>query len=370
MTYPVGSPPSGAYVTGTVSDAQGQSEEGIRNQIRAGATNGFGTAQGLMWGPGGPLEAILMALTGFGSLFAAKQFSDEQIALMNDHTKQITELKEAYGQIILQGNSVVFTSNNTYYPTTGVVSIDVIIIGAGAGGGSGNYDFFNTGTMSGGGGGGGGETHVSVPASLLPRNPDGTFQGIPIIIGAGGMGAQSNGAVGAGGGNSGFSDLLTAGGGVGGAWGTGSGRAPGGVGMVPGGDGGLGGVGTPARAPTAGSPSVSPYDLHGGGGGGGGGGSAVSGQSTSPGLRGGSGGIAPGGVGGGMGSIGGNGTPPASIVATGGGGGGGGGYNGGRSGGNGAFPAGGGGGSGCDANGANKGGNGGNGILFVIERFS
>src|SRR5690606_40093261 len=45
-----------------------------------------------------------------------------------------------FRSLILQGNAIVFPSNNTYTPTAGVLSIDVIIIGAGAGGGGGRGD--------------------------------------------------------------------------------------------------------------------------------------------------------------------------------------------------------------------------------------
>jgi hypothetical protein len=380
VTFPTGSPPSGAYVTGTVSDAQGQSEEGIRNQIRSGATNGFGQAQNLLWGPGGPLEAILMALTGFAKLFEAQQFSEEQIATVNDHSRQITELREAYGQIILQGNSIVFTSNNTYYPTTGVLSVDVIVIGAGAGGASGFWS--NTRLEAGGGGGGGGSTHTSIPASLLPRNPDGSFAGIAITIGAGGTGAPQNNTVGVGGGSSRFATYLTGGGGVGGLYGASALPANGGTGMIPGGKGGQGGYLTQSGViftSTAGTDSVSQFDLHGGGGGGGAGAIAGAGNTagqTTTGRPGGQGGISAGGLGGTNAQNGQPGTAPDPIIATGGGGGGGGGSTmnqgqNGYAGGAGAFPGGGGGGGGITAGGqAGDGGSGGNGILYVIERFS
>lgn len=376
MTYPTGSAPSGAYVVGTVSDAQGQSEASIRNHINSQATGGFGMAQDLLWG--NFLGTILEALTGFLTVREAKQFSDAQQALMADHTKQITELREAFGQIILQGNSIVFTSNNTYYPTTGITSIDIVVIGAGGGGSSGIYDHFNAGAQSGGGGGGGGEVHTSIPSSLLPRNPDGSFQGIPIVVGAGGAGGQG-GDVGAGGGNSALGvsgQQISGGGGNGAAFGGNAVAAPGGIGMIPGGIGGRGGYmvidpingGDPVEPRAAGS-SVSAYTLNGGGGGGGYGGSQASTNKTAG--AGGAGGISPGGQGGNISNIGQPGQSPSSLVATGGGGGGGGGYNGNRSGGAGAFPAGGGGGGGCGNSGTGgRGGNGGNGILFVIERFN
>ncbi|MBY4381880.1 hypothetical protein HQO24_10525 [Rhodococcus fascians] len=366
VTYPAGQPPSGAYVTGTVKDAQGQSEQSIRNQLKT-PIGGFGSAQNGLFG--GFMGGILQALTGFVTLGEAQQYSEQQLATMNDHTRQITELQEAIGQAILQGNSIAFTSNNTYYPTTGITSIDVIILGAGGGGGGGTANGIGPG-----GGGGGGEVHTSIPASLLEKNIDGTFKGIPIFIGAGGEGG-SNAGVGSGGGDSSFgASLITSGGGVGGGVGlfafqvgTVGVGGPGGFGMVPGGNGGAGGIGggvtKPAStAPEAGSDSTSSYTLNGGGGGGGGG--SATGSSSSTTSLGGVGGIARGGS-----TPGSSGFQPTSVVATGGGGGAGSGPS--TNGGAGAFPAGGGGGGHSRLNSSySNGGIGGAGKIYVIERFT
>lgn len=316
--------------------------------------------------------AIAALLGGFASLVQAitGTVNDRyisQLPTITNHSNSITTLQEQFAQVLLQGTAIVFTSNNSYTPTPGIHSIDVIIIGAGGGGSSGSFDALNNGEQSGGGGGGGGETHTTIPANLLPTNSSGAFLPIQIIIGAGGAGAVSDQGVGTGGGNSTFGPQvggtggawLLGGGGNGGSWGTPGPLPIGGVGMIPGGNGGVGGYQTiPPTAPTS---SVSAYDLHGGGGGGGAGGSA-----NGVGTGGGAGGISPGGA---AGSPGAPGTSPASIIATGAGGGGGG-LSGQTSGGTGGYPAGGGGGSACGTGGAAAGGAGGNGICYIIEHSS
>lgn len=317
--------------------------------------------------------AIAAVLGGFVSIIDAifGTVDDAYIAGMptiNDHSQSITELREVVQQLILQGMAIRYTGNGTYTPNENVVSIDLILIGAGGGGSSGSYDALIDGTRSGGGGGGGGETHVNVPASLLPTNLDGTYRAIQVIIGAGGAGALSDSGVGTGGGHtrfgpevgSGAQSWLLGGGGNGGAWGNSGPVAPGGIGMIPGGNGdrGLG----PAGAGVGAGHSTSAYTLHGGGGGGGRGGA----QGRGGGSPGGGGGISPGGA---PGSPGAAGESPSDIVATGGGGGGGG-ASGSAGGGNGGFPGGGGGGSSCGITGATFGGVGGDGILYIIERMA
>lgn len=316
--------------------------------------------------------AIAGILGGFASVLDAifgtvNNHYIEQMPIITDHTQQLEDLVEQFNQLILQGNAIVFVDADIYVPTPGILSVDVILIGAGGGGGSGSYDALIHGARSGGGGGGGGETHTSIPANLLPTNPDGSFKGIQIAIGAGGNGAASDGLAGQGGGHTRFGPevgsadaaWLIGGGGQGGTWGQPGPIAQGGVGMVPGGNGGRGGYST--TPPTAPGNSVSAYDLHGGGGGGGGGGNGAG-----TGTVGGAGGISPGGNPGNPGAVG---TSPASIVATGAGGGGGG-LTGSNGGGAGGYPAGGGGGSACGTGGASFGGKGGNGIAFIIERFT
>ncbi|MEV0367496.1 hypothetical protein [Nocardia fusca] len=351
----------------------GRTEDAVTEQLKAGVGDGH-------WGGlGGGLIAMILSfiagaitaiLGGFATVIDAilGTVNNDFVAAMpiiNDHSESITDLQEAIEQLILQGAAIKFVSNNTYTPAVGVVSVDVILIGAGAGGSSGSYDALNSGTRSGGGGGGGGETHVNVPASLLPVDGGGNFLPIQIVVGAGGDGAAGDQGVGQGGGHTYFGPevgsaaqpWLMAGGGTGGSWGNIPPVSPGGIGMIPGGDGGPGGG--PGGAPGAGEHSTSAFDLHGGGGGGGGGYAQAYGGAGS----GGGGGISPGG------SPGNPGQPPSTIVATGGGGGGGG-PSGNLGGADGAYPAGGGGGSACSIAGATTGGDGGDGVVYVIERMA
>ncbi len=373
----------GVSAGGSIPAMTGRNQDSITNDITSdiqsntawpGLGGMFLTAVlGLIGG------AITGLLNGFATLFDAitgtvNNAYIQGLPIINDHTHSIDTLQEQFNQLILQGNAIVFTSNNSYTPTAGIKSIDVIIIGAGGGGSSGSYDALFGNSTTGGGGGGGGETHTNVPASLLPVDGSGNFLPIQIIIGAGGAGAASDAHVGSGGGHSKFgpevgnagTQWLLGGGGNGGAFGTPAPTAAGGVGMIPGGTGGRGVYySSVLLAPTAGGNSTSAYDLHGGGGGGGAGG--YGGQIA--GSNGGGGGISPGGVTGYPGTAG---SAPASIIATGGGGGGGGGATTAAAwgGGAGGYPAGGGGGSGCAAGGATTGGAGGAGICFIIERSS
>ena len=280
-----------------------------------------------------------------------------QQATVNDHSQSITELRAAINQLILQGNALVFTSNNTYTPSAGVLSVDVILIGGGAGGAGGTASAINGGP--GGGGGGGGEVHVNIPATLLPKDGE-DFASIEITIGAGGA-RGTVGHPGTGGGDTVFgAGLLTAGGGQGGMTGTGTAPGVGGVGgagMIPGGAGGSGRVSSGNGWP--GGNSTSAYDLHGGGGGGGGG------TDSGMGGPGGIGGISAGGTSGSTATR--DGHPPSPIVATGAGGGAGG-WSAGDAG-NGAFPGGAGGG-GRGAASATNGGAGAAAIMFIIEHLA
>ena len=59
-------------------------------------------------------EALVQGITaGLQVDLAAQQ------AIVNDHSQSITELREAFNRLILQGNALVFTSNNTYTPSAG-----------------------------------------------------------------------------------------------------------------------------------------------------------------------------------------------------------------------------------------------------------
>lgn len=314
-------------------------------------------------------ESYEQSATALSTAESVQQTVADHDAIISDHSNSINELSDSLSQLILQGTSLVFTSNNTYTPPDDIISLDVIVIGAGAGGGGAKWDVVAASRRAGVGGGGGGETHCNIPAALLPKS-GGHFLPINITIGAGGSGGVGDAASGSGGGDSWFGDWIRGGGGNGGGTMYGSGVATssyggeGGVGMIPGGKGGI--VSSLASQIMGnGGASVSSYDLHGGGGGGGAGfiGNTVD-LSPVPG-RGGQGGISPGG---GPGQ---NGEEPADILATGGGGGGGAPSTGSSLPGNGAFPAGGGGGASAGiASKSGPGGNGANAIVYVIERTS
>lgn len=313
------------------------------------------------------LQGLTAGLAG-AALELANLFSgrwnqvDTQQTVINEHDQSITELQAAFNQLTLQGNAIVFTSNNTYVPTPGVVSVDLILLGAGAGGAGGRWEVLNGG-CAGGGGGGGGEVHVNVPGAFLPKTETGEYAPVAITIGAGGAYGNASPTNGTGGGDTDFGGLLTAGGGQGGqvgasgAYGVGG---QGGSGMIPGGKGGDGLKIAPSQH---GGNSTSAYDLHGGGGGGGGGSRQAAGGGT-----GGTGGISPGGTPG-LSPVR-DGTPPTSIVATGGGGGAGGDYDLETLAGPGAVPSGGGGGGYGSSTRSGAGGTGGAGMLFVIERMA
>lgn len=326
-------------------------------------------------------SAIGLILGGFETVIDAifGTVTDPYVASLptiNDHSNSITTLTAQFDQLILQGLAIVFTSNNTYTPSSGTKSIDVIIIGAGAGGGAGYSGQYNT--VGGQGGGGGGEVHTNIPASLLPVDGSGNFTAIAITIGAAGSGGATSGTSGGGGGDTTFGSgayALIGGGGQGGVAGGsndagGTGGGTGGAGMIIGGAGGVGECPNIPRDTGVGGDSHSAYDLHGGGGGGGGGGASTQSYGAGHPAAGGVGGISAGGA-----AAGGAGTAPSSIVATGGGGGGGGysnNQNAANAGGAGAYPAGGGGGGASDGGTIlggvfTAGGNGGNGILYIIE---
>ncbi|AUS33359.1 hypothetical protein C1M55_21210 [Rhodococcus qingshengii] len=349
MTAPDGSIPEGSLGRGLFRARQLETEEQAKARLTNGALGKWQGAQDKFKSDGKSLS--------------------EQLEKVNDHSRSIKTLVDQFNQLILQGNAIVYASDHEYTPTTGVTSIDVIILGAGGGGGAGQWNIVAASASGGGGGGGGGEVHTTIPATLLPKNADGTFKPIAITVGEGGeKGVGSQGA-GRGGGDTRFGDWLAAGGGQGGGGGKPQIQGIGGIGgagMIPGGFGGSGGVGTSVRSTQAGN-STSPYDLHGGGGGGGGGGTGIA-AIECIGTNGGIGGISPGGV---VGTPGAPGTPPSKVIATGGGGGGGGAYAAANAG-DGAYPSGGGGGGAGRWNpgSVGDGGIGGAGLIFVIERMS
>lgn len=377
---PGGLTPGQWGVTGTdgsIPAKSGQTQDAVQTNLQ----NNFSSDQ--FAGLGGALIAMILSfiaaavasvLGGFLSVIDAifgtvNNEYVEDLPIIQDHSHTLTTLVAQFNQLILQGNAIVFTSNNTYVPTDDVLWVEFIIIGAGAGGGAGRWDLIADQRGGGGGGGGGGEVHVKVPSALLPTS-GGHFSGIQILVGAGGSGGTSSGNAGSGGGNTSVGPIsgspwLIGGGGNGGAGGgTPGGRVggPGGTGMIPGGTGGTGGLGLASNPSTAGGNSVSAYSLNGGGGGGGGGGS----DNGNIGSAGGAGGISAGGT---VANPGGAGTAPSSIVATGGGGGAGA-LDGANNGGAGAYPAGGGGGGSGTLSSNGNGANAGNGVVFVVEHFA
>lgn len=275
-----------------------------------------------------------------------------QLPIIQEQQNYITDLIDAVERMILQGQSVIYDSNNTHYISDGVTSIDFIILGSGGGGGGGESPLIGSVTY-GGGGGGGGEVHFSVPRSVFGDS-------IEILVGAGGAGGSRGGSPGTGGSPSKIvtpDGEVAAGGGLGGAslgtqsWESAP-RAAGGYGMIPGGSGGRGYI----SGDLDGTDSLSQYSLNGGGGGGGGAGSGSSNVGS-----GGRGGLTAGGS-----SSGQAGGSSDGVVATGGGGG-----SAGRdtNGGAGGFPAGGGGGAMRSSGTTGRdGGNGANGRVYVIER--
>lgn len=350
MTSPDRAQPEGAIGIGQFRSWQLMTEADAKAQMSGGVRTSFNNAQNKFKTSGRSLS--------------------EQLAIVNDHTQQIEELRAELGQLTIWGNSRVFTSNNTYYASPGTIRAEVIMLGAGAGGGAGRYDYV-LGAGGASGGGGGGENHFVIPGSVL-FDSQGNAKAIPIIIGAGGTGAQETRGAGQGGGNTQILDIIV-GGGNGGSYAQSTIPPPGGFGMIPGGDGGrtywiesTGESSSVVHPQTAGGGSVSPYDMHGGGGGGGAGGDKGNNQ-YSVGTNGGNGGVSPGGR---QSSP--NGSNPSELLATGGGGGWGQNGNWGGTAGHGGFPAGGGGG-GCGGGGPDswgRGGNGAPGCIWIIEHAS
>lgn len=335
MTMPSGGTPPGALAPGGFAAWQAMTEADAKTMMAGGTKGAFGGAQNAFKTNGVPLS--------------------QQLETINDHTQQITELREEFEQGTIWGVARTFTGNGTYLASPGTVRVEVIIVGGGAGGAMAAWYLSNSGSHA-GGGGGGGETHFTIPGSLL-FDANGAPIPIPVIIGAGGQGGQVTRYPGNGGGNTSIQDIVV-GGGQGGLWTTAAySGGDGGFGMIRGGRGGSYAYQVGEEAPVGannGGDSISPYDMHGGGGGGGSG--------T---LPGGAGGASPGGNSGHW-----NGYPPSTLLATGGGGGRGSNVNSGGYAGHGAAPGGGGGGgAGANTEGAlAKGGNGGQGIAWFIER--
>lgn len=237
---PGGATPGPGSITGndgSVPNQAQQTQDNVIDQKRGEiAENGWGGASGALFG------GILGGFSGvLGAIFGSVNNNYvRDLAIIQDHSAQLTELRAAFDQLLLQGNAIVYTSNNTYTPAPGITSVDVILIGAGGGGGSGQWNFFGGDRQGGAGGGGGGEIHTTIPASLFPKS-GANYAPVTITMGPGGAGGTA-GNPGGGGANCSFGGWLTAGGGNGGARGTtlGAVGGAGGIGMIPGGRGGNG----------------------------------------------------------------------------------------------------------------------------------
>lgn len=341
MTMPSGGAPPGALAPGGFAAWQAMTEADAKTMMAGGTKGAFGGAQNAFKTNGIPLS--------------------QQLLIINDHTAQISEIRETVEAQILQGLAITFISSGWWNPPRTLVYADLIGIGAGAGGAGGTWNLTNVNRKGGGAGGGGGEIHFRIYAAFLPKTGD-DFDPIRVdmyLAGNGGTGGNSPGP-GGGGGNIIFganlsTPIVTFQGGVGGLTnGTGG---LGGYGMIPGGKGGNGGSidgdAVKTHAEPGGS-SSSAYSFSGGGGGGGGG--DIEGNGT------------PGSGGNGVASAGGTngaaGQSPNPIIAAGAGGGAG--ANGGN-GGAGGFPAGGGGGGYGGRLSSTSGGKGGEAKLYVVE---
>ncbi|MGW2666370.1 hypothetical protein ACWCW7_35905, partial [Nocardia tengchongensis] len=136
-------------LTGTDSSIPSKATH-TQDAITQNLQNSFSSQQ--FSGLGGGLIAMIISfiggalagiLGGFVSVIEAifGVVNDPYVAALptiNNHSNSITQLTAAFNQLILQGNAIVYTSNNSYTPTAGILSVDVIIIGAGAGGGGGD----------------------------------------------------------------------------------------------------------------------------------------------------------------------------------------------------------------------------------------
>ncbi len=129
--------------------------------------------------------------------------------------------------VVTQVKRQVFSSTGTYTPTSGIVYVDVEIVGGGGGGGGCD----STAGSAGGGGGGG-----NYAKGIFTSAQIGASQ--TVTLGAAGTAGSSSGGTGGNGGNSSFGSLITSvGGGQGGGGGVSGGDAFGG----PGGNGATGG---------------------------------------------------------------------------------------------------------------------------------
>lgn len=291
------------------------------------------------------------------------------LAIITNHTAQLSEMRDSIEQMTARGRAVVFETSGWYQPPEGLVTLRLGGMGAGAGGAAGAWNLVPANQRGGGGGGGGGYSEIEITAALLPKT-GGVFDPIRVDIFLAGNGGTGSGGAGGGGGNVIFGANLatpyaTFQGGTGGLVSTLSsgGGGTGGFGMIPGGVGGGGARDDGDTVGHLGQPGGNSYAteryIAGGGGGGGGG------RNSQPGGFGGNSVGAAGGTSSGQAGV-----SPHPAMAIGGGGGAGGTTS--TPGGAGGYPSGGGGGGYAQltAGSVTAGGKGGEAKLYVYEEMN
>lgn len=288
MSYPIGDAPDGSWKIGNIGGAQDLNESGVKSIIRGQALPPWVNAQNKR---------------------------HEELASTAGMYREVTRLDNRIDEIVI-GDELVrlytYSTNAIWTPPIGLKKIIVDCISGSSGGGRSNDGGSGGAYRPGQGGYSGGWSKKTFLASELPSS-------VPITIGAGGAGGNSDGETGDPGGNSSFGTLLSSNGATGSAYGTGTQifRVRGGTGgaivsfnNVPatyGGDGSFGMGGEPGKPDGSGNPGMNGRSLEAGqiGLGSGGGGGALKGGAGNGG-RGGDGGwpAGPGGGGGGYESFG------------------------------------------------------------------
>lgn len=172
MTYPVGPKPSTAYVEGTVSEAQGQSEASIRNGLRAKATNGFGIAQ---QGFGGIFSGILSMIGNLNAIV------DEQVTQAGEITDDLTDLENRVE--LLEGGALqvrTYAFNSTWVKPANLYRLGVAVEGGGSAGRTGSTVANSVGGLGGESGGYRFEWFEEAAIQDIPNT-------VEVTIGAGGQ---------------------------------------------------------------------------------------------------------------------------------------------------------------------------------------
>lgn len=144
MSYPVGDPPSSAYVEGTVGDAQGQSEQSIRDGLKQ-QIGGFGLAQNLF---GGLFSGIAEYLASLNARV------DEQVTQAGEITEGLTNLTNRVE--LLEGGAVTvrtYAFNSVWTKPAGLQRLGIAVEGGGHAGRTGSTSqayIGGTGGLSGG----------------------------------------------------------------------------------------------------------------------------------------------------------------------------------------------------------------------------